>query len=52
MTKTGKLNRIRNENTRKKSLRVISYPEYEPLKLSAVDEKRYREEYLGMIIED
>ena len=42
-------NGILNPNTgrkpackRKKPLHVISYPEYEQLKLSAADEKRYR----------
>ena len=52
MTKNGKWNRILNGNKRKKSLRVISYTEYEALKLSVADEKRYREEYLGIVIED
>ena len=51
MTKTGKWTRILNEDKRKKPLHVISYPEYEQLKLSAADEKRYREEYLGIVIE-
>ena len=52
MTNKKKWARILEEQKRKEQLHVISYPEYKRLKLSAADEKRYREEYLGMIIED
>lgn len=52
MTNKKKWARILEEQKRKEQLHVISYPEYERLKLSKLDEKRYQEEYLGIIIED
>lgn len=52
MTNKEKLARVLEEQKRKEQLHVISYPEYELLKLSVADEKRYREEYLGVVIED
>ena len=47
---TKKWNRILAEQKRKEPIHIISIPEYERLKLSAADEKRYREEYLGEVI--
>lgn len=51
MTNKKKWIRVLEEEKRKEQLHVISYPEYERLKLSAADEKRYREEYLGIVVE-
>jgi len=52
MTKTMKWNRILVEQKRKEPIHILTIPEYERLKLSAADEKRYREEYLGIVPED
>lgn len=51
MTNKKKWIRVLEEQKRKERLHVISYPEYEQLKLSAADEKRYQEEYLGIVVE-
>ena len=51
MTKTKKWNRILAEQKRKEPLYILTIPEYEQLKISAADEKRYREEYLGIVVE-
>ena len=50
MTQTKKWNRMLAEQKRKEPIHIISIPEYERLKLSVADEKRYREEYLGEVI--
>ena len=52
MTNKKKWARILEEQKRKEPLHVISYPEYERLKLSKLEEKRYREEYLGIPVVD
>ena len=50
MARTKKWNRILVEQKRKEQSHVLTIPEYERLKLSVADEKRYREEYLGEVI--
>lgn len=49
MTRTMKLNRILAEQKRKEQSHILTIPEYQRLKLSVADEKRYREEYLGFV---
>jgi hypothetical protein len=48
MPRTKKWNRILAEQKRKEQAHILTIPEYERLKLSVADEKRYREEYLGV----
>ena len=50
MARTKKWNRILAEQKRKEQSHILTIPEYERLKLSVADEKRYREEYLGEVI--
>jgi hypothetical protein len=50
MPRTKKWNRILAEQKQKEQSHVLTIPEYERLKLSAADEKRYREEYLGEVM--
>lgn len=45
---TKKWNRILAEQKRKEQYHILTIPEYDRLKLSSADEKRYREEYLGI----
>lgn len=52
MPRTKKWNRILAEQKRKEQSRVLTIPEYDLLKLSAADEKRYREEYMGFVPEE
>ena len=53
---TRKWNRILAEEKRKEQLHVLSIPEYDSLMrrlgLTEADEKRYREEYLGLVPEE
>jgi hypothetical protein len=50
MTQTKKWNRMLAEQKRKEQSHILTIPEYERLKLSVADEKRYREEYLGEVM--
>lgn len=50
MPRTKKWNRILAEQKLKEQSHILTIPEYQRLKLSVADEKRYREEYLGEVI--
>ena len=53
MTRTKKWNRILAEEKRKEPIHVLTIPEYDSLRerlgITEADEKRYREEYQGIV---